>query len=88
MARGGIGQPQRTRESSVPEPDDELAELRRIRVEDDRQNVAAAAATRRTVRALANRGLTVRGIGRVLGISHQRVDQLLEQTPVWPVEPQ
>lgn len=56
---------------------DDLAALRRSeRLADDARQ-AAAHAQRRAAEQLRAAGLSVRDIGRLLGVSHQRVSQIL-----------
>jgi hypothetical protein len=56
---------------------DDLAALRRSeRLADDARQ-AAAHAQRRAAEQLRTAGLSVRDIGRLLGVSHQRVSQIL-----------
>ncbi len=55
----------------------EVERVRRLREKADFVQREATAASAEAVLDLASRGhLTVRDIGRILGISHQRVDQL------------
>ena len=54
-----------------------LEAMNRLRVEAADAQAAAAAESRAAARALKNDGLTVREIGQLLGISHQRAHQLL-----------
>lgn len=54
-----------------------LERAAQLREESASAQAAAAAETREAVRVLSEQGLPMRDIGRVLGISHQRVGQLL-----------
>lgn len=67
-------------EVDVHLPDD-LAALRRSeRLADDARQ-AATHAQRRAAEQLRAAGLSVRDIGRLLGVSHQRVSQILAREP-------
>jgi DNA-directed RNA polymerase specialized sigma subunit len=57
---------------------DALVEAQHLQDEADHALSAAAAARRRAVHALADANLSVRDIGQVMGISHQRASQLLK----------
>jgi DNA-directed RNA polymerase specialized sigma24 family protein len=59
-----------------PELDTTALEVRRLRREADELAVAATARTSHAVAQLAARGLSVRDIAALLGISPQRVSQL------------
>ena len=61
----------------VPGFDDDLANVRAVRVDAERLQTEAAERTRVIARRLAQRGLTVRDIGAALGVSHQRAAQLV-----------
>jgi len=61
----------------VPGFDDDLANVRAVRVDAERLQTEAAERTRVIARRLAARGLTVRDIGAALGVSHQRAAQLV-----------
>lgn len=52
---------------------------RRLRSDADRLQGEAAEATRHAAKALVNSGLTVRDAGTLLGLSYQRVGQLVSQ---------
>ncbi|MDR1119110.1 MAG: hypothetical protein LBL01_07445 [Bifidobacteriaceae bacterium] len=56
----------------------EQAEARRLRAEADHSRAAAAEHSRRAARVLADAGLSVRDIGHVMGVSHQRAHQLVK----------
>ncbi len=64
----------------VPGLGDELAAVRAVRMDAERLQTEAAERTRVIARRLAQRGLTVRDIGAALGVSHQRVAQLVGKT--------
>ena len=55
-----------------------LASARQARVDADRIRAEAMESTRRTATRLAQRGFPLRDIGLLLGISFQRVQQLLQ----------
>jgi predicted RNase H-like HicB family nuclease len=62
----------------LPDPlADDLAALRRSEQLADDARQAAAHAQRRAAEQLRAAGLSVRDIGRLLGVSHQRVSQIL-----------
>lgn len=61
--------------------DKELREALGARDVADAAASRAAVATADAVRALAAAGLSVRDIGDLLGLSHQRIQQLKENTP-------
>ena len=58
--------------------DAEVASARQARVDADRIRAEAMESTRRTATRLAQRGFPLRDIGLLLGISFQRVQQLLQ----------
>ena len=57
---------------------DHLNNAQRLRDEAERANTAAATERRAAARELRGAGLSVREVGLVLGVSHQRAQQLLE----------
>lgn len=57
--------------------DELIAQVRQAREEADRAADQASHVMRSTARELIADGLTVRDVGRVMGISHQRVSQLV-----------
>lgn len=66
---------------AMPEPAARhLAEASRLRAESDLARSRAAEESRAAARSLRDDGLTVREVGLVLGISHQRAAQLLADT--------
>lgn len=56
---------------------DHLAQAEQLREQAARANSAAAAEMRTAARALADRGLSVRDLGKALGVSYQRAHQLV-----------
>ena len=60
---------------------DLLDELRRSTSIADEAAAAAARARREAVRLLSEAGLPMRDIGEILGVSHQRISQILAQHP-------
>ena len=60
---------------------DDLAALRRSERQADDARKAAAHAQRRAAEQLRAAGLSVRDIGQLLGVSHQRVSQILAHEP-------
>lgn len=59
-----------------------MAHAEQLRAELQRVNREAAEESRRAARALADAKFTVRDIGRVMGISHQRAQQLVKSEAV------
>lgn len=57
--------------------DEEVIEMRRLLEVAKQAQETASAASRRTIRALSDKGLSGRDIARVLEVSPQRVSQLL-----------
>ena len=57
--------------------DNEIAEVRRLRREADDLTARSRAATADAARHLRDAGLSVREIGALLGIAHQRAQQIL-----------
>ena len=60
---------------------DLLDEVRRSTSIADEAAAAAARARREAVRLLSEAGLPMRDIGEILGVSHQRISQILAQHP-------
>jgi hypothetical protein len=60
-----------------PHVHDVVTLVRRLRGEADRAQSAAAAETTRAAALLVQNGLTVRDAGALLGVSHQRIAQLI-----------
>ena len=63
----------------VPDVGDDAREIRELReaVADIEEKLASK--TARTVAALKKQGFTVRDIGTIVGVSHQRVQQLIRK---------
>lgn len=57
--------------------DDKLARARDLRRHAEHEQAEATDLTREAARKLADRGLTVRDVGRILGVSFQRAQQLI-----------
>ena len=62
------------------ETQEQLAEVETARNEAERASKRAASQYRSTVRAMHKTGITYRDIGVLLGISHQRVSQLIAES--------
>lgn len=61
--------------------DDDIAEARRLRREADDLSARSREATADAARRLRDAGLSVREIGALLGIAHQRAQQILAAPP-------
>lgn len=61
--------------------DDDIAEARRLRREADDLSARSREATADVARRLRDAGLSVREIGALLGIAHQRAQQILAAPP-------
>lgn len=65
-----------------PEVERLVGEIGRSRAEAKAAQRTATEAIRRGVRELRGMGLTIRDIGQILGVSHQRVAQLAKGSPL------
>lgn len=75
------GNPRNTRTTRVPLSLTEAARVRRLRALRERTEEAARtmrSETKKLTERLVARGLTVRDIGALLGISYQRVQQIIK----------
>lgn len=63
------------------ELDSDIAEVRRLRREAEEMAVRSRTATADAARRLRAAGLSVREIGSLLGIAHQRAQQILAASP-------
>lgn len=61
--------------------DEDIAEARRLRREADELTVRSREATAQVARRMRDAGLSVREIGALLGIAHQRAQQILAARP-------
>lgn len=57
--------------------DQAMREAERLRAEADRANADSAAALRRAATSLVSTGVSYRDAARIMGVSHQRVAQLV-----------
>ena len=63
----------------VPKVGDDAHEIRKLRETVAEIEEKLATKTARTVAALKKQGFTVRDIGTIVGVSHQRVQQLIKK---------
>lgn len=77
----GVDEDQVTMELHVVTPasyDQAMREAERFRAEADRANAASAAALRRAAKSLVGAGISYRDAARIMGVSYQRVAQLVQ----------